>query len=107
MGRTDVGHPSVTWFRIAFSTGVKDMPDMKDRLKGGIESAADKANEWTQKAGSRTRAAGKKVEESKGGGMVEAVKEGVQDVAAGASELAGKATETAKEWASSVGDSAV
>jgi ElaB/YqjD/DUF883 family membrane-anchored ribosome-binding protein len=83
------------------------MPDMKDKLKGGIESAADKANEWTQEAGNRARVAAKKLEESKAGGMVEAVKEGVQDVAAAASELAGKATETAKEWASSVGDAAV
>jgi hypothetical protein len=83
------------------------MPDMKDRLKGGIESAADKANEWTQEAGNLTRIAGKKLEESKPGGVVEAVKESVHDMAAGASDLAGKATETAKEWASSVGDAAV
>jgi ElaB/YqjD/DUF883 family membrane-anchored ribosome-binding protein len=83
------------------------MPDMKDKLRGGIESAADKANEWTQEAGNRARVAGKKLEESKAGGMVEAVKEGVQEVAAGTSKLAGKATETAKEWASSVGDAAV
>ena len=83
------------------------MPDMKDKLKGGIESAADKANEWTQEAGNRARVAGKKLEESKAGGVGEAVTEGVRGVAAGASELAGKATETAKEWASSVGDAAV
>jgi ElaB/YqjD/DUF883 family membrane-anchored ribosome-binding protein len=83
------------------------MPDMKDKLKGGIESAADKANEWTQEAGTRARVAGKRLEESHAGGMVETVKEGVQEVAAGASALAGKATETAKEWASSVGDVAV
>ena len=83
------------------------MPDMKDRLRGGIESAADKANEWTQEAGNRARVAGKKLEDSKAGGLVEAVKESVQHVAAGASELAGKATDTAKEWASSAGDAAL
>ncbi len=83
------------------------MPDMRDKLKGGIESAAHKANEWTQEAGNRAQLAGKKLEDSKAGGLVEAVKESVQEVAAGASELAGKATETAKEWASSVGDAAV
>lgn len=80
------------------------MPDMKDKLKGGIDSAADKAHEWTQEA---ARVAEKKLEEPKAGGKVEAVKESVQEVAAGASKLAGKATETAKEWAAAVGDAAV
>jgi ElaB/YqjD/DUF883 family membrane-anchored ribosome-binding protein len=97
---------SVTCFKTAFSRS-KDMPDMKDKLRGGIESAADMANEWTHEAGHQARAAAKKLDEPKAGGMVEAVKEGVQDAAAGASELAGKVTETAKEWASSVGDAAV
>jgi ElaB/YqjD/DUF883 family membrane-anchored ribosome-binding protein len=83
------------------------MPDMKDKIKDRIENAADKARHETQEAGNQARVAGKKLEESKVGGMVEAVKESVHDVAAGASELAGKATETAKEWASSVGDAAI
>jgi ElaB/YqjD/DUF883 family membrane-anchored ribosome-binding protein len=83
------------------------MPDTKEKLKGGIESAADKARDWTQEAGNQARVAGKRLEESKAGGVAEAVKESVQDVAAGASELACKVTETAKEWASSVGDTSV
>jgi ElaB/YqjD/DUF883 family membrane-anchored ribosome-binding protein len=83
------------------------MTDVKDNLKGGIETAAGKANEWSHEAGNRARHPAKKLEEPRAAGVVEAVKEGVQDVAAGASELAGKATETAKEWASSIGDAAV
>jgi ElaB/YqjD/DUF883 family membrane-anchored ribosome-binding protein len=83
------------------------MPDMKEKIKDEIENAADKARDWTQQAGNQARIAGKKLEESKAGGMVEAVKESVHDVATGASELAGKATEMAKEWTSSVGDAAV
>jgi hypothetical protein len=82
------------------------MPDMKEKLKDKIENAADKTKDWTQEVGNQARVAGKKLEESKAGGVVDAVKGTVQDVAAGASELAGKATETAKEWASSVGDAA-
>jgi ElaB/YqjD/DUF883 family membrane-anchored ribosome-binding protein len=83
------------------------VPDMKEKIRDRIENAADKAKEWTQEAGKPARVAGKKLEESKAGGVVDAVKESIQDVAAGATELAGKATETAKEWASSVGDAAV
>lgn len=83
------------------------MPDTKDNLKGGLETAAGHANEWTQEAAHQARSAAKKLENSDAGGMVEAVKKGVQDAAAGASEFAGKATDTAKEWASSIGDAAV
>jgi ElaB/YqjD/DUF883 family membrane-anchored ribosome-binding protein len=82
------------------------VPDMKEKTKDRIENAADKAKGWTQEAGNQARIAGEKLAESKAGGVVNAVKGTVQDVAAGASELAGKATETPKEWASSVGDAA-
>jgi ElaB/YqjD/DUF883 family membrane-anchored ribosome-binding protein len=83
------------------------MPDSKEKLKGGIENASNKAWDRAQEAGHHAQVAGKNLEESKTGGVMEAVKESAQEAAAGASEVAAKATEAAKEWASSVGDAAV
>jgi len=82
------------------------MKDVKD-LKGGINRPVNMVGEWIPDAGEHARVAGKKPEEPKPGGMVDSVKESAQDVATFASELASKATETAKEWACSVGDAAV
>ena len=83
------------------------MPDMKDRITGKIDDAADKAKGWTQGVSDQARAPGKGPEGSTAGGIVEAVKEKVHDVAVGASDLAGKAKDTAQEWASAVGGAAV
>jgi ElaB/YqjD/DUF883 family membrane-anchored ribosome-binding protein len=77
-----------------------DMLDMKENLKGKIDDAADKAKGWP-------RATAKGPDGSTVGGIVEAVKEQVHAVEAGASELAGMAKDTAQEWASSVGGAAV
>jgi ElaB/YqjD/DUF883 family membrane-anchored ribosome-binding protein len=73
------------------------MLDTKENLKGRIDDVADKG--WTQ-ARSTAKPEG-------AGGIVDAVKERVQAVATGASDLAGIAKDTAQEWASSVGGAAV
>jgi ElaB/YqjD/DUF883 family membrane-anchored ribosome-binding protein len=81
--------------------------NMADTREG---EAAGTARTWTDKAGNQakgtTQEAGAKAKEATAG-MLENVKDKVQDVAAGASELVGKAKDTAQEWASSVGDAAV
>jgi hypothetical protein len=82
------------------------MKDIKD-MKSGIDRPTQKADEWTPAAGEYARVVEKKIEESKPVGMMDTVKESVHDAATCASELASKATETAKDWASSVGDAAV
>jgi ElaB/YqjD/DUF883 family membrane-anchored ribosome-binding protein len=79
------------------------MPDMKDRLKGKIDSEADKASEWTQAASNQARGLDKKFEETPGG-AVQAVKDGVHDVATAASEFVNKAKDTAEAWTSSATD---
>jgi ElaB/YqjD/DUF883 family membrane-anchored ribosome-binding protein len=83
------------------------MLDTKENLKGKIDDAADKAKGWTQEARDKARATAKGSDGSTAGGIVEAVKEQVQALAAGASGLAGMAKDTAQEWASSVGGAAV
>jgi len=75
------------------------MLDTKENPKTNIDDAADKAKGWTQEVRDKAR--------STAGGIVDAVKEQVQSVAAGASGLAGMAKDTAQEWASSVGGAAV
>jgi ElaB/YqjD/DUF883 family membrane-anchored ribosome-binding protein len=75
------------------------MLDTKENLKGKFDDAADKPKGWTQEVRDTARATA--------GGIVEAVKEQVQAVGAGASGLAGMAKDTAQEWASSVGGAAV
>jgi len=75
------------------------MLDTKENLKGKIDNVADKA--WTQ---ARSTA---KPDGCTTGGIVDAVKERMQSVATGASDLAGMAKDTAQEWASSVGGAAV
>lgn len=76
------------------------MLDTKENLKGKTENVADKG--WTQ-----ARSTLKGTEGYTAEGIVDAVKERVQAVAAGASDLAGMAKDTAQEWASSVGGAAV
>jgi hypothetical protein len=83
------------------------MPDMKENLKGRIDDAADKPNGWTQEARDKARAAAKGCDGPTAGGVVEAVKEQVHAAAAGAAGLAGRAKDTAEEWASAVGGAAV
>jgi ElaB/YqjD/DUF883 family membrane-anchored ribosome-binding protein len=76
------------------------MLDTKENLKGKFDDEADKG--WTQ-----ARATATGYEASTAGGIVEAVKERAQAVAAGASGLAGMAKDTAQEWGSAVGSAAV
>jgi len=83
------------------------MLDTKENLKGKIDDAADKAKGWAQKVGDKAQATAQGSEGSTAGGIVEAVQEQVQAVAAGASALAGMAKDTAQEWTSSVGGAAV
>jgi phage-related protein len=82
------------------------MADTKEKIDG----QAGRASAWTEKAGDQakkvTQAAAEKAHEATSG-VVGAVKDKVQDVVTGASELAGKVKDTAQEWASSVGDAAV
>jgi uncharacterized protein YjbJ (UPF0337 family) len=59
-----------------------------DQGKGGTQVASDKTKEPTS-------------------GVAGAVKEKVEDMAAGASQLAGKVKDTAEEWGSSVGAATV
>jgi hypothetical protein len=59
-----------------------------DQGKGGTQVASDKTKEPTS-------------------GVAGAVKEKVEDMAAGASQLAAKVKDTAEEWASSVGGATV
>jgi ElaB/YqjD/DUF883 family membrane-anchored ribosome-binding protein len=81
------------------------MKDMKD-MKSGIDRPHT-ADEWITGTGEHARVVEKKMEESKPAGMVDTVKESLQGAATCASELASKATETAKDWAGSVGNAAV
>jgi ElaB/YqjD/DUF883 family membrane-anchored ribosome-binding protein len=83
------------------------MVDTKENLKGKSDDAADKPNGWTQEARDKARATAKGCDGPTAGGIVEAVKEQVHAVAAGAAGLAGRAKDTAEEWASSVGGAAV
>jgi hypothetical protein len=73
--------------------------DAAARARGMAERGGDQARATAQTAAERAKEAT--------AGVVGAVKEKVQDVAAGASDLAGKAKDTAQAWASSVGSAAV
>lgn len=81
------------------------MLDTTDTIKGRI-GAADKAQERTHEVSARAWATAKEPEGSTAGGVVEAVKEKVQDVAAGASELFIQGKDTAQEWAAAAADAA-
>jgi hypothetical protein len=94
-------------FHGRFFNGSKDMQDTKENLKGKIDDAADKAKARTQEARDKARATATGSEGSTVGGIVEAVKEKEQALAAGVSGLAGMAKDTAQDWASSVGGAAV
>jgi ElaB/YqjD/DUF883 family membrane-anchored ribosome-binding protein len=83
------------------------MLDTKENLRGKIDDTADKGKGWAQEVKDKARATAKGPEGPTDGGLVEAVKDQVQAVAAGASDLAGTAKDTAGEWASAVGGAAV
>lgn len=78
------------------------MADTKDKVPGNVADTSGKGSGMSGTAGSRAGAPA-----ATAGGAMEAVKEKVQDVAAGASELATKAKDTVQDWASSVGTAAV
>ena len=77
----------------------------KDNITGKMD-AADKAKGPIPEISAMARATGKEPEGSTAGGVVEAVKEKVQDVAAGASELFIQGKDTAQEWAATAANAA-
>jgi ElaB/YqjD/DUF883 family membrane-anchored ribosome-binding protein len=78
---------------------MKEKTDDTDRTAKGIaDRGGDQARAATQAAGDNSKETS---------GVMGAVKQKMHDVADGATELAGKATDKAQEWASSVGDAAV
>ena len=72
--------------------------DVAAKSRAWGESAVDPAMGAAHTAGEKAKDAAS--------GVIETVKGKVHDAAAGASDFAGKATDTAKEWASSVEDAA-
>ena len=83
------------------------MQNTQENFERKIDYAADKIKGGTQEVKDKARTLGRAPDGSMVGDIVEAVKEQVQTVAAGASGLAGMAKGTAQEWASSVGSAAV
>lgn len=81
------------------------MLDTKDKITGKTD-AADKAKGRTPEISALARAIAKEPEGSTAGGVVEAVQEKVQDVAAGASELFIQGKDTAQEWAATAANAA-
>jgi len=69
---------------------VLDMADLKDRMKSGIDAAADKAKNATEKAAD----------------MAGSAKEEGQGLAERAGEMAGQAREKLREWAGDAKESA-
>jgi hypothetical protein len=82
------------------------MLEMKDRIDDTARTAKGIADRAGNQAQAATKAAGDRAKEATSG-IVAAVTETVHDMATGASELVGKGTDKAQQWASSVGDAAV
>jgi len=75
------------------------MNESMEQVKSKLHGAADKAKERAHEFGDLAQASAKKSEEAVTG-VIDTVKEKVQDVAAGASQMATKAKDTAQEMAS-------
>jgi ElaB/YqjD/DUF883 family membrane-anchored ribosome-binding protein len=82
------------------------MQDTKDKIAGKFDDAANKAKGWTPEVSDKARAPEQAPEGSTAGGIVNAVKEKVHDVAVGASDLAGKAKDKVVEFASAAASKA-
>jgi hypothetical protein len=82
------------------------MLETEARIEDTARTAQGLADRGGEKAQVASQAATDRAKEATSG-VVGAVKDKVNDVAAGASELVGKATDKAQQWASSVGDAAV
>jgi ElaB/YqjD/DUF883 family membrane-anchored ribosome-binding protein len=77
------------------------MADMKDRIKSGIEIAADKAKNATDRFGDATNGA-----RQEGQAVVDRVKEGAQHLVDKAGDYSGQAREKIQEWAGDASDAA-
>ena len=82
------------------------MLDVKERIDDTARTGKEITDRGADQARGATQASDYTVQDATSG-LVGAVMEKVHDVAAGASEMVGKATDKAQEWASSVGDAAV
>lgn len=81
------------------------MSDIKDRMEGAARTVKGMAEKGVDQTLMTTQSAGDWAKEV-ASDAVGVVKEKVHDAAAGASELADRATDKAQEWASAVSDAA-
>jgi len=80
---------------------VSIMADMKDRIKSGIDAAADRAKSATERFGEAGNQA-----KQEGPGVVDRVKDNAQQFVDRASELGGQARDKVSEWAGDAGTAA-
>ena|SRR5579872_3451807 len=86
---------------MASFSGETNMADMKDRIKTGIDIAADRAKNTTDRLADATNGA-----KQEGANVVDRVKDGAQHLVDRASELGGQARDKVQEWAGEAGDAA-
>ena len=82
------------------------MAETREKIKDTPGTGSGMAESAGDQGKARTQASKAKPPETTSG-VAGAVKEKVEDMVAGAAQLAGKVKETAEEWASSVGGAAV
>jgi ElaB/YqjD/DUF883 family membrane-anchored ribosome-binding protein len=77
------------------------MADMKDRIKTGIDNAADRAKTVTDRFGDAANGA-----RQEGQNVADRVKDGAQHLMDRAGDLTGQARDKVREWAGEAGDAA-
>jgi gas vesicle protein len=99
MNRLQCGEKQMTQGQVLL--GVTTMADMKDRIKSGIDIAAERAKNTTDRFADAANGA-----KQEGQNVADRVKDGAQHLADRAGELGSQARDKVQEWAGEAGDAA-